>query len=111
VPPYSNSLSVEDLALIDRVTETYRDMLTIDCTSCAYCLPCPQGVNIPHNFRLYNDLFMFDDPEINYILYNQMTAPEQRASNCAECGECEDRCPQHIKIIDELKKVHSSLVR
>ena len=86
-------------------------MLPIDCTACSYCLPCPQGVNIPHNLRLYNDLFMFNDPEINFILYNQMTSPEQPASNCAECGECEERCPQHIKIIEELKKVHSTLVR
>jgi hypothetical protein len=40
-----------------------------------------------------------------------MTAPEQRASNCTECGECEERCPQHIKIIDGLKKVHIALHR
>jgi predicted aldo/keto reductase-like oxidoreductase len=107
----AHSLSAEDLVLIDRVTETYQKMLTIDCTSCSYCLPCPQGVNIPHNFRLYNDHHMFKDQEINFLLYNRMTAPEQRASNCSECGECEARCPQHIKIIEGLKKVHSSLHR
>jgi predicted aldo/keto reductase-like oxidoreductase len=105
----ANSLSAEELALIDRVTETYRKMFPIDCTACSYCLPCPQGVNIPHNFRLYNDLHVFPDQKINYILYNQMTSPEQRASNCVECGECEERCPQHIKIAEELKKVHSAL--
>ena len=108
---YPNSLSSEELALIDQVTETYQKMLVIDCTACSYCLPCPQGVNIPHNFRLYNDLHMFKDQEINYVLYNQMTSPEQRASNCAGCGECEERCPQHIEIIEELKKVHSTLIR
>ena len=107
----ANSLSPKDLALIDRVMETYQKMLAIDCTACSYCLPCPKGVNIPHNFRLYNDHHMFKDPEINFILYNRLTAPEQRASNCAECGECEERCPQHIQIIEELKKVHSTLHR
>ncbi len=107
----ANSLSAKDLSLIDRVTETYQKMLAIDCTACCYCLPCPKGVNIPHNFRLYNDLHMFKDQEINFLLYNRMTAPEQRASNCAECGECEERCPQHIKIMEELKKVHSALHR
>ena len=100
----AHSLSAEDLALIDRVTETYQKMLTIDCTSCSYCLPCPQGVNIPHNFRLYNDHHMFKDQEINFLLYNRMTAPEQRASNCSECGECEERCPQQIKISEGVKK-------
>ena len=107
----ANSLPPKDLALIDRVTETHQKMLAIDCTACSYCLPCPKGVNIPHNFRLYNDHHMFKDLEINFILYNRLTAPEQRASNCAECGECEERCPQHIKIIEELKKVHSTLRR
>jgi len=107
----ANSLPPKDLALIDRVTETHQKMLAIDCTACSYCLPCPKGVNIPHNFRLYNDHHMFKDLEINFILYNRLTAPEQRASNCAECGECEERCPQHIKIIEELKKVHSTLHR
>ena len=107
----ANSLSPKDLTLIDQVTETYQKMLAIDCTACCYCLPCPQGVNIPHNFRLYNDHHMFKDQEINFILYNRMTAPEQRASNCAECGECEERCPQQIKIIEGLKKVHSALHR
>ena len=107
----AQSLSSKDLALIDRVTEVYQKMFPIDCTACSYCLPCPQGVNIPHNFRLYNDHHIFKDQEINFILYNQMTPPEQRASNCGECGECEERCPQHIKIIEELKKVHSTLHR
>ena len=107
----AHSLSPKDLTLIDRVAETYQKMLTIECTSCCYCLPCPQGVNIPHNFRLYNDHHMFKDQEINFLLYNRMTAPEQRASNCSECGECEQRCPQQIKIIEGLKKVHSVLHR
>jgi len=43
----AHSLSSKDLALIDRVTETYQKMFPIDCTACSYCLPCPQGVNIP----------------------------------------------------------------
>jgi predicted aldo/keto reductase-like oxidoreductase len=106
-----NSLSAQELALIDRVTDTYKKMLKIDCTACAYCMPCPQGVNIPQNFRLYNELAMFQDPEITFARYNRFLTPEQRAGNCAECGECEERCPQHIKIMDELKKVHPTLVR
>jgi predicted aldo/keto reductase-like oxidoreductase len=106
-----NSLLPEDLALIDRISETYKKMLKVDCTACAYCMPCPQGVNIPQNLRLYNDLYMFEDPEINFILYNQMMPAEQRASNCTECGECEELCPQHLEIKEELKKAHAALVR
>jgi len=104
-----NSLTPADLELIDRVTRTYREMVKVDCTGCAYCVPCPNGVDIPLNFSLYNDTFMFKDSDISYMIYTHFTAPEQRASNCAECGECEEHCPQHLEIREELKKVHARL--
>jgi hypothetical protein len=104
-------LSPQELSIIRQVKETYRKMLRVDCTGCAYCMPCETNVNIPLNFQLYNDTFMFKDPEMNVLLYNEMLPPEQRASNCAECGECEELCPQHIKIMDELKNVHKTLSR
>ena len=106
-----NSLSKGELALISQATAVYKNMLKIDCTGCAYCMPCPNGVNIPMNFSIYNDTFMFKDAEISYLLYNHMLAPEQRASNCQECGECQDHCPQQIDIIEKLKAVHEKLYR
>jgi len=105
----ADSLKAEELALIDRVTEAYRKLLRVDCTSCGYCLPCPRGVNIPHNFTMYNDLFAFQAPETSLMLYQRWTSPEQRAANCADCGECEEKCPQHIPIAQEMKKVHEAL--
>jgi len=104
-----NSLTPAELELIDRVTGTYRSMVKVDCTGCAYCVPCPNGVDIPLNFSLYNDTFMFKDSDIAYMIYTHFTAPEQRASNCAECGECEEHCPQHLEIREELKRVHARL--
>jgi hypothetical protein len=106
---YPHSLSTQELSLIRRVTEVYRKMLKVDCTGCAYCMPCETGVNIPVNFQLYNDTFLFKDPEMNVMLYNNMLSPEQRASHCTECGDCEEACPQRIKIMDELKNVHKKL--
>jgi predicted aldo/keto reductase-like oxidoreductase len=99
----------KELKLIRKVRESYRRMLKVDCTGCAYCVPCPSGVNVPLNLSLYNDLFMFKDSEVNLLLYNHMLSPEQRASNCSECGECEEQCPQHIEIREELKNVHKRL--
>ncbi|MBF0529645.1 MAG: aldo/keto reductase [Deltaproteobacteria bacterium] len=107
----SNSLGAEELDLIKRVSETYHRMLKVPCTGCGYCQPCPAGVAIPTNLNLYNDFFMFKDPDIALMIYNHMLAPETRASNCAECGECEEKCPQHIAIPEELKKVHAQLAR
>jgi predicted aldo/keto reductase-like oxidoreductase len=105
----SNPLTEEEIGVIREVREIYRRMMKVDCTSCAYCMPCPYGVNIPMNFSLYNDMFMFKDPEINVMLYNYMLPPEQRASACTECGQCEELCPQHIAIIHDLKAVHETL--
>jgi uncharacterized protein len=106
-----NSLSDKELSIIGQVKEAYRRMLKIDCTGCAYCMPCETGVNIPLNFSLYNDLFMFKDAEINLLRYNEMLPPEQRASACIECGKCEEQCPQHLQIQEELKVAHRALFR
>ncbi len=84
-------------------------MLKIECTGCAYCMPCKAGVNIPANFSIYNDTFMFKDPEFNVFRYGNFMLPEQRASNCADCGECEKLCPQHLRIREGLRKVHEAL--
>ncbi len=104
-----HSLSKKELSIIDRVRKTYKRMLKVDCTGCAYCMPCKAGVNIPANLSIYNDKFLFGDLEYNVLRYNKLMLPEQRASNCAECGECEKRCPQHLKIVEELRKVHQTL--
>jgi len=107
----AGTLSKAELQVVAGVCEAYRNMLQIGCTGCAYCVPCPNGVNIPLNFSLYNDSFMFKDEDLNFMLYNHMLTPEQKASNCAECSECEEHCPQQIKIPEELKKVHARLAQ
>jgi len=93
------------------VRGVYRRLLKVDCTRCAYCMPCPQGVNIPENFTRYNDYYLFNDKEISVLFYNHIFSPESRAANCTECGECEPLCPQHIRIGEELKNVHAALYR
>ena len=104
----AGSLSEEDLALIDEARKVYRALLDIDCTGCAYCMPCPSGVNIPMNFFFYNEVVTFKDPT-GVMVYKEFMTPEQRATACTECGECEEKCPQHIPIREELKKVHPVL--
>jgi predicted aldo/keto reductase-like oxidoreductase len=106
-----NSLSEKELSIIAQVKEVYRKMLKIDCTGCAYCMPCETGVDIPSNFSLYNDMFMFKNPEINVFVYNEFISPERRASACIECGKCEEQCPQHLQIQEALKVVHEALFR
>jgi len=104
------SLSADDLALIDRVREAYRGLSPIPCTKCEYCQPCPSGVSIPRIFSIYNDRSMYGDEQQARTRYNRFMKPEERASNCVECGSCEEACPQQIRIIDWLKKVHAELI-
>jgi len=105
-----SSLSSDELALIDNVRMAYRKMLKVDCTGCGYCLPCPNEVNIPQNFSMYNDTYMFDNTlDISRILYNDMLPPNQRASACNECHVCEELCPQKLEIPEFLKDVQKRL--
>jgi predicted aldo/keto reductase-like oxidoreductase len=84
-------------------------MLNVKCTGCGYCMPCPNGIDIPMNFNAYNNAFLFNDQERSKIMYNTFMTEEQRAGSCEECGECEEKCPQDIAIRDELKNVHEYL--
>jgi predicted aldo/keto reductase-like oxidoreductase len=102
----AKSLTAEEHALIDKVRKTYRKMLKVDCTGCGYCMPCPNGVNIPQNFTLYNDSYLFTGGEFNAFFYNQFLTPEQRASGCFDCLICVEKCPQKIDIPKVLKYVH-----
>lgn len=105
----ANFLSRDERELIGQVTQTYKKMLKIDCTGCVCCMPCPNGVNLPLNFSLYNDTFVFGDEELAKMIYSHFLSPEQKASTCAECGECEEHCPRQLSIREELKRVHARL--
>ena len=99
-----NSLTADELALFDRARAVYRSKLKVDCTSCAYCMPCPNGVDIPSNLQLYNEVFLSDDMEFSPFFYNNLMDKSQQAANCVECGVCAKKCPQNIDIIAELKE-------
>ena len=45
-----HNLTKSDLALIGQVREAYRSLSPVLCTACRYCMPCPNGVDIPHIF-------------------------------------------------------------
>ena len=102
------SFSNEDLVLVDNIREEYRRLSPIPCTQCNYCMPCPNGVDIPHAFAQYNDAIMYDDPRTARFRYRQ-NPKEKWGDNCIECLECEEKCPQEIEISHWLKKVHELL--
>ena len=92
------SLNADELTLIDKVKEEIEAASPIPCTGCEYCLPCPNDVNIPLNFTIYNHVAMFKDLNGSRIDYNNFIAEDERASNCIQCDECLSKCPQQIPI-------------
>ena len=104
------TLPQADMDVIAQVRDLYANLIPIPCTKCRYCMPCPQGVNIPLNFELYNESVMFDKPDLNRFRYNSIMSEEQRASSCIACRECEDECPQQIEISQWMPTVHELLV-
>lgn len=105
----AGSLSSAEKNLVTRVRAVYKTLSPIPCTQCEYCLPCPNGVNIPRNFGIYNDGAMYGTVNEARGAYQRWLDPNERASECENCDECEPKCPQHILISDWLPKVHAVL--
>jgi predicted aldo/keto reductase-like oxidoreductase len=106
----AGNLSAGELELYDKVREAYNSLSPVPCTNCRYCMPCPNNVEIPRVFQLYNDAVMYDDVRTGRFMYNSpFFPPDQRADQCLECGECLEKCPQNIDIPEWLKKAHEAL--
>jgi predicted aldo/keto reductase-like oxidoreductase len=103
------SFGEDEFALINRVRQGFNQRTAIPCTRCGYCMDCPNGVNIPRNFELYNDAVVFNDPKGARFVYDRFFNPKERACNCIQCMVCEDKCPQKIEISAWMPKVHASL--
>ena len=93
-------LDSDELALYEKVRETLVKLSPIGCTACEYCLPCPNGVNIPQIFDHYNRIAMYDDLEGIRAQYKLFMADDHKAANCIQCGECLSKCPQGLPISD-----------
>lgn len=104
----SNSLTCDELSLVSKAKAAYESLTKVGCTACKYCMPCPSMVNIPQNFSLYNEAFMYNELEKKKAEYKNLK-PENRASNCKSCGKCENVCPQNLPIRKLLKDVNEAL--
>lgn len=98
-------LDNKEQSIVEKVANTVKSRTRNGCTNCRYCMPCPFGVDIPHNFAIWNQLAMYGNEESakhNYFLNMEESA---RADMCQSCGACEEECPQSIKIIGDLKQI------
>jgi len=111
----SGTLTGEELALVDRVSRKYQELMKVGCTGCGYCMPCPAGVDIPGCFDAYNKMHLFGKAEEAKFIYALRMSDELLnstpgyASQCTACGACLPKCPQHIPIPDFLADVAAEM--
>jgi len=84
----------------------------VGCTGCRYCMPCPQGVDIPAAFNSYNRLFLERKTSVIREYFQVTSFKKERSdmTRCIQCGKCERHCPQHIQIRAELKNAEKALM-
>ncbi|MDR0906570.1 MAG: aldo/keto reductase [Oscillospiraceae bacterium] len=103
-----DSLTDAEKAAYHRVIEVFKSTDKVPCTGCSYCMPCPQGVNIPACFASYNASYTHGRIT-SFAMYITGTAANRRenalASKCVKCGKCETHCPQKIEIRRSLDAV------
>lgn len=102
-------LNQKEQKAIEKVRQALNSRVKNGCTGCCYCMPCPAGVNIPANFKLWNTYHTYQSPEFIRWQWNQEMGGTQKAKFCVECGKCEKACPQKLSIREDLKKVQAEL--
>lgn len=100
-------LSEADLPLYDAARAALVGSVSIPCTGCNYCMPCPFGVDIPGCFRSFNASYQdgYTNAFREYFMCTSLRKQRSNASVCKDCGQCEKKCPQRIEIRNELKRV------
>ncbi len=102
-------LSEKETATIEEIVTILNSRVQNGCTGCRYCMPCPAGVNIPGNFKAWNNYHMYQNYNVVKWSWETEMGEAQQAKNCIECGKCEAHCPQKLSIREDLKKVQADL--
>ena len=113
-------LSAAELAGVDAMMARLQALSDLYCTGCGYCLPCPNGVDIPTNFVLMNQARVYGMVGYAREQYASWLKGEEPwvlgadvrglpADHCIQCGQCEPKCPQHLPIIEQLQETHAAL--
>ncbi len=109
----TQALSPEELARVQAILEEKKELAELYCTGCNYCMPCEQGVAIPHIFTLMNTYRLYGLKRWAQREYARLGPKHRRgwmqADACIECSQCEEKCPQKIEVIRQLKEAHEAL--
>lgn len=111
---HPDSLTADEIKLVEAAGQKYKTLMKVGCTGCGYCMPCPSDVAIPTCFEVYNKLHIFGNVEEAKFMYairmsGMISGTPGYATQCVQCGECLEKCPQRIEIPDCLEKVAEEL--
>ena len=86
----------------------------IPCTGCGYCMPCPEGINIPAALKSMNDYHMRGKISAmkHHLRFAGFQTPDSKprwTGLCTQCGRCEEKCPQHLEIKQAMKMTQKKL--
>ena len=111
-------------ALLADIADQMAGFPTIPCTTCEYCMPCPYGVDIPGNFAYYNhavnehilplpaaDATDYAERKQQFIEGYRQALPDAEtwARACQDCEECLPKCPQQIRIPNQMSRIVETL--
>ncbi len=107
----AGQMTEADFATLEVVKRKIREKEKVPCTGCRYCMPCPQGVDIPGIFRCYNAMYMESKSQgrSQFMQTVALTKEPAFATQCVQCGKCEKHCPQVIPIREKLKEADKAL--
>ena len=97
--------------IIEQVTTIINESTAIPCTACRYCEKgCPKNIAIPDYFALYNSAKRAITSNISsqFVYYLNLASTHGNAGDCIDCRQCENACPQHLKITEHLKDVSAA---
>ena len=104
-------MSDRELELIRRIQEIYESQKSIGCTACRYCMPCPQGVDIPGIFRVYNEYLRLGRHANDKLFYRRnIFFKGAGGDRCVSCGLCARHCPQALEIPALLRSIHGDFM-
>lgn len=102
-------LSGREQKAIQEVADAMRRRVQNGCTGCRYCMPCPAGVNIPRNFKMWNEYHVYQNKGSLEWGYHHELPDSEKAYNCIKCGKCEQECPQKIQIRSDLERMNHEI--